>query len=73
MSGPFVDRLPSALEDRVQREDGGEGWSWAGNAVLYPDIAGRLSTFTDQEARLTCFRASNDWLQDDFCAADGAA
>ncbi|MBV9580339.1 MAG: amidohydrolase [Chloroflexi bacterium] len=39
-------------------------------AVLYPGIAGRLYTYADQEAKLACFRAYNDWLLDEFCAAD---
>ena len=39
-------------------------------AVLYPGMAGRLYTFEDPEAKLACFAAYNDWLLDDFCAAD---
>ena len=39
-------------------------------AVLYPGMAGGLYTMADQAARLACFRAYNDWLLDEFCAAD---
>ncbi len=39
-------------------------------AALYPGMAGRVYTMTDQEAKLACFRAYNDWLLDEFCAAD---
>jgi predicted TIM-barrel fold metal-dependent hydrolase len=118
--GTFVDRVPSALKERVPRFaralDGGEGWSWDGTppasspvpntmgtggtgwtwsqippgncdgaahlkdmvldgidaAVLYPGMAGGLYTMADQEAKLACFRAYNDWLLDEFCAADPA-
>jgi predicted TIM-barrel fold metal-dependent hydrolase len=116
--GTFVDRVPSALKDRVPRFikalDGGEGWSWDGTppasspvpntmgtggtgwtwsqippgncdgaahladmakdgidaAVLYPGMAGGVYAMSDQEARLACFRAYNDWLLDEFCAAN---
>jgi len=41
-------------------------------AVMYPGMAGRVYTMADPEAKHACFRAYNDWLLDDFCAADPA-
>ncbi len=41
-------------------------------AVMYPGVAGRLYTLPDREVALSCFRAYNDWLLDEFCAPDPA-
>jgi predicted TIM-barrel fold metal-dependent hydrolase len=39
-------------------------------AVMYPGMAGAIYGMADHDARLACFSAYNDWLLDDFCAAD---
>jgi hypothetical protein len=33
-------------------------------------MAGGVYAMADQEAKLACFRSYNDWLLDEFCAAD---
>ena len=39
-------------------------------AVMYPGMAGGVYAMADREARLACIGAYNDWLLDEFCAAD---
>jgi len=42
-------------------------------AVVYPQMVYRAYTgLKDRELGLACLRAFNDWLLDDFCAADPA-
>jgi hypothetical protein len=39
-------------------------------SVLYPDFMRGVYEWTDREVALACIHAYNDWLLDDFCAAD---
>jgi predicted TIM-barrel fold metal-dependent hydrolase len=39
-------------------------------SVLYPDFMRGVYEWTDREVALACITAYNDWLLDDFCAAD---
>ncbi|MBV8087251.1 MAG: amidohydrolase [Chloroflexi bacterium] len=39
-------------------------------AVLYPDFMRKVYEWPDREVGLACIRAYNDWLLDEFCAAD---
>jgi predicted TIM-barrel fold metal-dependent hydrolase len=39
-------------------------------AVLYPDFMRKVYEWPDREVELACIRAYNDWLLDEFCAAD---